>query len=93
MSQKQIDKKNKKRKEVAKKRVLSRRKQIREEKKNIEEMRKQIELEHELKNGKIKPIVKEEKFKNINVEKRVKIMKKNGKTPIIFVGEKVNSSF
>jgi hypothetical protein len=95
MSQKQINKKKKKRKEIAKKRVLSRRKQIREERKKEEQLKKQFEFDYEIKNGKTMPIIKEDKdkYKKIDVEKRVKLMKNKGETPIIFVGEKVSSSF
>jgi hypothetical protein len=92
MSQKQIDKKKKKRKEIAKKRILSRRKQIREERKKEEQLKRQFEFEYEIK-GKAKPIIKEDKYKKIDVKKRVKLMKDKGETPIIFVGEKVSSSF
>lgn len=93
MTQKQIDRKNKKRKEIAKKRVLSRRKQIREERKKEEQLKSQFEFDYEMKNGKTKPIIKEDKYKKLDVQKRVKLMKDKGETPIIFVGEKVSSSF
>lgn len=66
MSKKQLERKKSKRKEIARKRVIARRKQIRQERKNEEKNRAQFELEYELKNGKIKPFIKEEnmeKFK------------------------------
>jgi hypothetical protein len=60
MNKKQIEKKQKKRKEIAKKRVTSRRKQIRDERKKEENLRRQFEAEFELKNGKIKPFIKDQ---------------------------------
>jgi hypothetical protein len=93
MNKKQISRKKKKRKEIARKRVLYRRKKIREERKKEEDIKIQIESDYELKNGKIKPIVKNQILKNINVQKRIKDMKKRDQVPVVFIGEKINSSF
>lgn len=75
-SKKQKERKNKKRKEIAKARVLSRRKQLRDTMKKERQEQLMFETEYELKNGKQQPFVKNidpefEKRKNENIKKKL----------------------
>lgn len=75
-TKKQKERKKSKRKEIAKSRVLARRKQIRDARKKESRETLRYETEFELKNGKQKPFVKEknielENIKNENIKLKI----------------------
>lgn len=75
-SKKQKERKKQKRKNIAKIRVLARRKQLRDTLKKERQDQLRFETEYELKNGKQKPFVKnpdpeQEKIRNENIKKKL----------------------
>lgn len=75
-SKKQKERKKQKRKEIARSRVLKRRKEIRDNIKKEKQEQIKFETEYELKNGKQQPFIKnidpeKEKIKNENIKKKL----------------------